>query len=139
MFFDRGAFWVLPLTFFYLSKSATAYLFPQPVKIPYFCSGPISVDPICPQPRDPLLAITTTMIVTFNMITATTIITTTTTIIITYCYVDPICPQPRPVSVVLCKYACAHMCVYIYIYICIHICIYMHIYIYICIYIYIYI
>ena len=26
-------------------------LFPQSVKNHYFCSGPISVDPICPQPR----------------------------------------------------------------------------------------
>ena len=50
MFFDRGTFWVLPLTYFYLPKSARAYLFPQSVKIHYFCSGPISVDPICPQP-----------------------------------------------------------------------------------------
>ena len=50
MFFDRGTFWVLLLTYFYLPKSARAYLFPQSVKINYFCSGPISVDPICPQP-----------------------------------------------------------------------------------------
>ncbi len=27
MFFDRGTFWVLPLTYFYLPKSARAYLF----------------------------------------------------------------------------------------------------------------
>ena len=27
-----------------------AYLFPQPVKTRYFCSDPIGVDPICPQP-----------------------------------------------------------------------------------------
>ena len=27
-----------------------AYLFPQSVKMRNFCSGPISVDPICPQP-----------------------------------------------------------------------------------------
>ena len=52
MFFDRGTFWVLPLTYFYLPKSARAYLFPQSVKIHYFCSGPISVDPICPQPKE---------------------------------------------------------------------------------------
>ena len=49
MFFDRGTFWVLPLTYFYLPKSAWAYLFPQSVKAHYFCSGPISADPICPQ------------------------------------------------------------------------------------------
>ena len=51
MFFDTGTFWVLSLAYFYLTKSARAYLFSQLVKIHYFCSGPISVDPICPQPR----------------------------------------------------------------------------------------
>ena len=50
--FDGGTFWVLPLTYFYLPKRARAYLFPESVKIGYFCSGPISVDPICPQPKD---------------------------------------------------------------------------------------
>ena len=50
MFFDRD-FWVLHLAYFYLPRSARAYLFPRSVKIHYFCSGPISVDPICPQPR----------------------------------------------------------------------------------------
>ena len=49
--FLTGNLGVLPLTYFYLSKSARAYLFPQSVKIHYFCSGPSSVDPICPQPR----------------------------------------------------------------------------------------
>ena len=53
-FFDRGTIWVLPLTYFCLPQSAGAYLSPQSVKIHYFCSGPISVDPICPQPRAPL-------------------------------------------------------------------------------------
>ena len=49
--FDRGTLWVLPLTYLYLPESARAYLFPQSVKTHhYFCSGPISVDPICPQP-----------------------------------------------------------------------------------------
>ena len=52
MFFDRGTFWVLPLAYFYLPKSAGAYLFLQSVKNSYFCSGPISVDPICPQPTE---------------------------------------------------------------------------------------
>ena len=47
--FSDGAFWVL-LTCFYIPKSARVYLFPQSVKIHFFCSGPISVDPICPQP-----------------------------------------------------------------------------------------
>ena len=51
MFFDKGTFWVLPLTSFYPPKRARSYLFPQSVKIHYFCSGPIRVDPICPQPR----------------------------------------------------------------------------------------
>ena len=50
MLFDRGTFWALPLTCFCLPKSARAYLFPQSIKIHYFCSGPTSVDPICPQP-----------------------------------------------------------------------------------------
>ena len=51
MFFDRGTFGVLPLTYFYLPKSARVYLFPKSVKIHNFCSGPISVDPICPRPN----------------------------------------------------------------------------------------
>ena len=38
MFFDRGTFWVLPLMYFYLPKSARAYLFPQPIcQIRYSC------------------------------------------------------------------------------------------------------
>ena len=45
MFLDRGIFWVLPLSYCYVPKSARAYLFPQSVKIHHFCSGPISVDP----------------------------------------------------------------------------------------------
>ena len=49
-FFDRGTFWVLPLTYLYSAKRARAYLFPQSVEIRYFCSGPVSVDPVCPQP-----------------------------------------------------------------------------------------
>ena len=32
-----------------------AYLFPPSVKVHYLCSGPISVDPICPQPQEALL------------------------------------------------------------------------------------
>ena len=48
--FDRRTSWVLPLTYFYITKSARAYPFSQSVKTHYFCSGPISVDPICPQP-----------------------------------------------------------------------------------------
>ena len=45
MFFDRGTFWLLPFAYFYLPKSARAYLFPQSVKIQYFRSRPSSVDP----------------------------------------------------------------------------------------------
>ena len=46
MFFDRGTFWVLPLTYFHIPKSARAYLFPRSVKIRYFCSQtPISLYP----------------------------------------------------------------------------------------------
>ena len=52
MFFDRGTFSVLLLTNFDIPKSARAYQFPKSVKIHYFCSGPISVDPICPQPTN---------------------------------------------------------------------------------------
>ena len=47
MFFDRGAFWV-PIG---QHMSIVASLFPQSVKHHYFCSDPIGVDPICPQPR----------------------------------------------------------------------------------------
>ena len=53
MLFDTGTFWVLPLTYFHLPKSARAYRFLQSVETHYFCSGPISVDPVCPQPRAP--------------------------------------------------------------------------------------
>ena len=51
IFVDRWTFWVLPFTYFNLPKSARASLFPQSVKTHYLCSGPISVDPICPQPQ----------------------------------------------------------------------------------------
>ena len=56
MVLDRGTFWALPLTCFYVPRSARAYLFPQSVERIYFCSGPISVDPICPQPKAGRLA-----------------------------------------------------------------------------------
>ena len=49
-FFNRGTFWVLPLTCFYIPKGDRAYLFPQSVKHISVVSGPISVDPIFPQP-----------------------------------------------------------------------------------------
>ena len=51
-FFTEGLLGVFPLTYFYHPKSARAHLFPQLVKNHNFCSGPISVDPICPQPRN---------------------------------------------------------------------------------------
>ena len=51
MFLTEGLFVGLPLSYSDLPKSARAYLFPQSVKIHYFCSGPFSVDPICPQPE----------------------------------------------------------------------------------------
>ena len=50
MFLTEGPFGVLGLAYFCLAKSARAYLFPQSTKTHYFCSGPVSVDPICPQP-----------------------------------------------------------------------------------------
>ena len=50
LFFDGGTCWV-PI-FRNLSTSVNfAHLFPQSVKVRYFCSGPISVDPICPEPK----------------------------------------------------------------------------------------
>ena len=49
MFLDRGTCRLLPLTYFYLPRSAREYRFPQSVKVQNFCSGPVSVDPICPQ------------------------------------------------------------------------------------------
>ena len=52
IFFDRGTFWLLPLTCFYLRKVPGRNFFPKSVKIHYFCSGPVSVDPICPQPSN---------------------------------------------------------------------------------------
>ena len=49
-FLTEGLFGYSRLTYLHLPKSARSYLIPQSVKIHYFCSGPISVDPICPQP-----------------------------------------------------------------------------------------
>ena len=49
--FLTGFFWVLPLIYFCLPKSARAYPFEHSVGIHYFCSGPISVDPICLRPN----------------------------------------------------------------------------------------
>ena len=43
--FDSRTFWVHPLTYFYIPKSAWAYLFSQSVKIHCFCSGPLALTP----------------------------------------------------------------------------------------------
>ena len=51
MFFDRGTFWVPPLTYFIFPKVPGRAFFPQSVKINHICSGPISSGPMCPQPR----------------------------------------------------------------------------------------
>ena len=70
---------VLPLTYFHLPKSARAYLFPQSVKIHYFCSGPIGADPTCPQPTAQEKGSSEFVI---TIITISIIITTNTIIII---------------------------------------------------------
>ena len=88
MFFDRGTFWVLPLTYFYIPKSARAYLFPNLSRAITFCSGPISADPICPQPRD---------------------VPATPAPIYVYIYIST--------SLSLCIYIYIYICIYIYIYI----------------------
>ena len=86
-FFDRGTFWVPPLTYFYLPKSTRVYLFPQSVEIRYFRSGPISVDPTCPQPTD---------VVCYRCYTCACISSMIIIIIIIIIHViDPICPRPR--------------------------------------------
>ena len=36
--FLTGTFWILPLTYSYILKSVRAYLFPESIKIPNFCS-----------------------------------------------------------------------------------------------------
>ena len=51
MFFDRGTLRVLPLTYFYLPKVTGRAFVHNLSTINYFCSGPISVDPICLQPK----------------------------------------------------------------------------------------
>ena len=50
--FARGTFWVLPLTYLSHPESARAYISPRSVKSHYlFATGPVIVDPICPQPN----------------------------------------------------------------------------------------
>ena len=41
MFFDRGTFWVLSVTYFYLPKRARAYLFPNLSKLITFAAAPL--------------------------------------------------------------------------------------------------
>ena len=51
--FLTGTCWVLPLSCdLYLPKIVRAYLFPQSVKSNYVRSGPMSVEPVCPQPNE---------------------------------------------------------------------------------------
>ena len=45
MFSDRRTFWVLPLTYFYLPKSARAYFFPDPSKCIAFAAAPLVLTP----------------------------------------------------------------------------------------------
>ena len=45
MFFDRGTFWVLPLTYFNLPKSARAYFFPNLSKLVIFAAAPLVLTP----------------------------------------------------------------------------------------------
>ena len=45
--FDGGTFWVLPFVYMFIFTKVPGHtFFPQSVNIHYFCSGPISVDPI---------------------------------------------------------------------------------------------
>ena len=52
-FSTEGAFVYCHEPAFVFPKVPGRTFFPQPVKTRYFCSGHISVDPICPQPTDP--------------------------------------------------------------------------------------
>ena len=52
IFLDKGSFWAPPLTYFYLPKGPGHTFFPYLSRfINYFCSGPISGDPMRPQPK----------------------------------------------------------------------------------------
>ena len=53
MFFVRGTFWVLPLTYFYLPKSARAYHFSQSVKIITFAAAPLVLTPFVRNRKEP--------------------------------------------------------------------------------------
>ena len=45
MLFDGGTFWVLPLSYFYLPKSARAYFFPNLSKFITFAAAPLVLSP----------------------------------------------------------------------------------------------
>ena len=45
MCFDRGTFWVFPLAYFYLRRSARAYLFPEPSKLITSAAAPLVLTP----------------------------------------------------------------------------------------------
>ena len=45
MFFDRGTFWALPLTYLYLPKSARVYLSPNLSKFITFAAAPLVLTP----------------------------------------------------------------------------------------------
>ena len=44
--FDRGTFWVLPLTYFYLTKSARVCLFPNLPKLTTCAAAPLVLTPL---------------------------------------------------------------------------------------------
>ena len=51
MFFERGTFSGTPVNLLLSSQKCQAVPLPQSVKIRFFCSDLISLDPVCPQPR----------------------------------------------------------------------------------------
>ena len=55
MFFERGTFWVLPLIYCYLPKSAGAFLFPNLSKFITFAAAPVVLTPFV---RNQIVAIT---------------------------------------------------------------------------------
>ena len=50
-FSSEGPFLGTPVNLLVSSQKCQGVPFPQSVKPHVFCSGPISVDPICPQPK----------------------------------------------------------------------------------------
>ena len=51
MFFGRGTFWDTPAHLLLYPQQSQGVPFPRSVNIPYFCSGPMCADPICPRRR----------------------------------------------------------------------------------------